>query len=71
VWFTTAVARHINYLWPTILVAEQRNYAKIGVIVPDARDTCRLVSYRYAKQKFLLFFRNLGFKNWWVTIQKL
>ena len=68
-WFTTVVARHINYLWPTILV--QRNYAKIGVLVPDARDTCTLVSYRYAQQKLLLFFRNLGLKNWWMAIQKL
>ena len=45
VWFTTVVAR---YLRPTILLAEHRNCANIGAFVPDARDTCTLVSYRYA-----------------------
>ena len=72
-WFTTVVAR---YLRPTILLAEHRNYANIGVFVPDARDTCRLVSYRYANYTaeapcVLESKRSLGFKNRWMAIHKL
>ena len=62
-WFTTVVARHITCLRPTTLLAQHRNYANIGVLVPDARDSCRLVSHRYmliAQQNLLVFFSQKG-----------